>query len=202
MAVTDPLAFVADYEAAFGSGVDNVEELGRQLSAVSRWIEWRCGQQFARDAAAVARVFVGDGTPRLWLETNLGATPTAVAIDVNNDGSYAGAVAAGSLEPWPLNAAIGPEARPWRALDLRPWATDYTSWPAGLRVRVTAVWGWPAVPEAVRQACVQLTAILRIESPRATSTVDELGRAIGMSSAASRIVDSLLEAYPRVPVVG
>lgn len=198
MAVTDPLAQVSDYYSVFpNSGSDNETELLSQLTAVSRYIEHECGQQFTKDAAAVARVFMGDGSNQLWLGENLAATPTLVKIDQDNDGTYETTVS--TIELWPYNAAQGATASPWRRIDLPPWGT-YTSWPKGSRIQVTAQWGWPAVPAAVRQACIHLTAILRIESPRATSSIDEMGRVIGMSQQARTIVDELLGIYPRLSV--
>lgn len=196
MAVSDPYALVAEYDAVFPNrnGEDDGELL-LQLTAVSRYIDSRCGQFFALDASPVARVFVGDGSNQLWLRTNLGATPTAVKFDTDSDGTFASTVT--PVELWPLNAADGPEARPWRRIDLPPWCS-YATFPKGMRVEVTARWGWPAVPAAVRQATIHLTAILRLESPRSTSSIDEIGRVVGMAPAASSIIDDLLAAYPGV----
>lgn len=199
-AVTDPLASTQDYQDVFAV-VDDELELERQLKAVSRYIEHRTGQFFTKDAAAVVRVFRPEvSTSELWLGTNLAANPTQIRLDTGNDGTYATTLSSTNWELWPLNAADGPEPRPYRRIDLVPWGT-YTSFAAGQRVEVTAQWGWPSVPEAVRQACIHLTAILRIESPRATSSVDELGRTVGMSAQASGIINDLLAAYPRIPAV-
>ena len=197
MAVTDPLAQVSDYAAVFPGAHNDDVELLRQLTAVSRYIEFQCGQCFTKDAAAVARVFMGDGTNQLWLDENLAVSPTSVKFDSSQDGTYATTVT--TFELWPYNAARGPEVKPWRRIDLPSWGS-YTSFPAGQRVQVTAQWGWATVPEAVRQATVQLTAILRLESPRATSSIDELGRVVGMSPLGRGIIDELLATYPRMPI--
>jgi hypothetical protein len=196
MAVTDPLATVDDYRSVYpGAGADNDTELLSQLTAVSRYIEHVCGQMFTKDTAAVARVFIGDGTSQLWVGENIAVTPTLVKMDTDNDGTYETTVS--TMELWPLNAAYGAEVNPWRRIDLPSWGT-YTYWPKGSRVQVTAQWGWPAIPAAARQACIQLTAILRIESPRATSSIDEVGRVIGMSNQARGIVEELISQYPKL----
>lgn len=201
MAVSDPLASVADYAQVYpNANSDNQTELLSQLTAVSRYIEFMCGQQFTKDAAAVARVYRPTrASSQLWLGENLSTTPTLLQLDTDGDGTYATTISSSDYELWPTNAALGAEAKPYRRIDLAEWGT-YTSFTASQRVKVTAVWGWASVPVAVRQACIQLTAILRIESPRATSSIDELGRVIGMSPQARGIVDDLLSAYPRLPL--
>lgn len=205
LAVTDPYAVETDYFAVFPDAThDDEAELLEQLTAISRYIESPavCGQFFTKDTAAVVRIFRPEHTSaELWLGTDLAVAPTQIRLDTAADGTYATTLAAAYWELWPLNAADGPEARPWRRIDLVSWGT-YTSWAAGQRVEVTAQWGWPAVPAAIRQACIHLTAILRLQSPRATSSVDEIGRVVGMSAEGRGIVESLLRAYPRLPAVG
>ncbi len=50
------------------------------------------------------------------------------------------------------------------------------------------------------RACVQLTAILRLESPRATRVTDELGQTTGMSRDGAGIVEELMRNYVKVGV--
>lgn len=204
MAISDPYATVDDYFAVFpDASHDDETELLSQLTAISRYIESPavCGQFFTKDATAVVRIFRPDHSgPELWLGTNLAVNPTQIRLDTGADGTYATTLASTNWELWPLNAADGPEPRPWRRIDLVSWGTR-TSWTAGQRVEVTAQWGWPAVPVVIRQACIHLTAILRLQSPRATSSVDEIGRVVGMSAEGRGIVESLLRAYPRLPAV-
>ena len=198
MAVTDPYARASDYREEFpGAAIDDDTELERQLTAMSRYIEMCTGQFFTLDASAVARVYMGDGTNQLWLQENLAVSPTSVKFDTNNDGTYATTVT--TFELWPLNAARGPEVKPWRRIDLPPWGT-YTTFPANTRVQVTAQWGWLTVPAAIRLACIHLTALLRMETPRATTTISELGETVGQSPQARGIIEDLLKTYPRVPL--
>ena len=204
MAVTDPLATLDDYAAEFPNRdrADEVELL-HTLTAVSRYVESQrvCGQQFTKDAAAVVRIFKPEvATSELWLGTNLAANPTQIRLDTANAGTYATTLSSTNWELWPLNAADGPEPRPYRRIDLLPWGT-YTSFAANQRVEITAVWGWPTVPEIVRLAVIHLTAIVRLESPRSTTRVDELGSVIGMSAQARDIISNLLAAHPRQPAI-
>lgn len=197
MAVSDPYAQVSDYAQVFPNTSNDDVELLRQLTAVSRYIDFRTGQFFSSDTAAVVRIYTGDGTNQLWLDENLAVSPTSLKYDSGNDGTYATTIT--TFELWPYNAADGPVAQPYRRIDLPPWG-DYTVFPKGQRVQVTAQWGWLAVPEMVRTACIQLTAILRLQSPRATSSIDEMGRVVSMSAQGRGIVDELLAAFPRMPL--
>lgn len=204
MAVTDPLATLDDYTSRFPNRNRSDDgELLRTLTAVSRYIESQevCGQQFTKDAAAVVRIFRPEvATSKLWLGANLAANPTTIRLDTASAGTYATTLSSTNWELWPLNAADGPEPKPWRRIDLVSWGT-YATFAAGQRVEVTAVWGWPTVPEIVRLAVIELTAIVRLESPRATTRVDEMGTVIGMSAQGRDIVSNLLSSYPRQPVV-
>lgn len=70
------------------------------------------------------------------------------------------------------------------------------------RARVTAVHGWPAVPDAIRWATIELTAILRAESPFATGRITELGaEAITASPQARALLGQLSQTYNPYPVV-
>jgi hypothetical protein len=81
---------------------------------------------------------------------------------------------------------------------LPDWSTR--SWNCGHLVRVTGQWGWPAVPEAVKRACIHLTAILRLETPRSQRTVSEIGSIVEMSAQGAGIVNDLIKHYRIIPV--
>lgn len=201
MAVTDPYAQVSDYSAVFPIAPNDDVELLRQLTVVSRYIDHETGRFFTKDAAAVARIYIPrEASDTLWTE-DIAVSPTSLKIDTDDDGSFADETAITGFELLPLNAARGPEVQPWHGIRLRSFASPYTVFPANTRVEVTAQWGWLAVPEAIRQATIQLTAILRLQSPRATNSIDEMGRVIGMSSEGRGIVEDLKYTYCALPAV-
>ena len=202
MAVTDAYATAAAYRKLI-SKTDSAEdaEIDMDLKAVSRYLDRMLGRSFTKDAEAVARIFVRQpqGDPRvLWVD-DLAVVPASIKIDENGDGGFAGetALAAHDFELWPLNADKGPEPRPWTMIHLPP-SGGRAGWPAGRRVEVTAQWGWPAIPEAIARATAHLTAVLRLETPRATRRVPELGDAFEASREAQGIVRELAGAYRRV----
>ena len=209
MAISDAYATVAEYRqrtSKTGPSDDDAVIL-LQLKAVSRYIEHFLGRFFNVDASDVTRLFrVGDrGTVsnirarKILTIDDLSAVPTSIKIDEDNDGDFTDetALAASDFFLLPRNALLGPEAEPFQAIELTPWG-DNPSWPEGLWVEVIGKFGWPAVPEAIKQATVDVTAILKLDSPRATNRiVDDMTGSIEASPQAHGIVKGLQVVYRR-----
>ncbi len=202
MAITDPYATAAEYRTSIDKS-DTADDtiIGAQLTMMSRYLDGRIGRHFTKDASAVARPFIRlpNENPRRLYVDDLAAAPTEVIVDTDDDGSYADetALSSGNWELWPLNVALGPEAWPWTSILLPNWSSE-GHWPAGVRVRVTAQYGWPSVPIGIREGCIELVAIFRMQSPRATSRVDEMGTVVSASRAGQTIVSELIDRYARV----
>lgn len=128
--------------------------LQKALTTASRGIDDKCGfpaRRFYLDVAASARVY----TPR----GRIVATDDGEMFDVDDIGSLTGlvvetgsgttftTVAATDYETQPDNAIA--TGRPITALLRASGAWGGTT---GSRVRVTAKWGWPAIPDEVIQA--------------------------------------------------
>lgn len=196
-AVTDSYATAAEYRAMIemtDTGKDT--DIEQDLAAISRYIEKRLGRFFNKDADPVARIYTAPAAgPRLWID-DLAEAPTAVKIDSNRDGTFETELASTEYEPWPLNADKGPEPRSYIRLDLTPWGSR-PCFIKGDRVEITARWGWPSVPAAIKSATIQLTAILRLETPRATRRIPELGEVVEASPDAQIIIRQLIDVYRR-----
>jgi hypothetical protein len=166
------------------------------LTAVSRWLEQELGTFFTRDAADVARDIIVPRTgPSLLLDAPLSAAPTSVQVDTNNDGVVDTTYAATDYRLLPLNADKGPEPRPYdELLIVEDWSTR-PQWQEGQLVRVTGRWGWPAVPEAIKRACIHLTAILRLETPRVQTQITDIGQVVQTSREARGIIADLYRRY-------
>lgn len=197
MAIGSAYATAIQYRAVTGK-TDTAQDADilTDLTAVSRHIEGILGRFFNVDVADVARIYIPDKTADTLSVDDLSAAPTTVEVDADDDGTYSTTLAATDFELLPLNAAKGPEAWPYNEIRMTPWG-DYSYFYKGYRVRVTAKWGWPAVPEAVQRATIHLTAILRLETPRATNRIVELGEAIEASPAAQGILRNLAGQYKR-----
>lgn len=209
MAWTDPYATVARYKSQTGktSAADDAVILS-QLTATSRWLERRLGgsygpQVFNLDASATTRVY-------LPAYTNLGRAPTvldlapvvsvsAVKVDTTGEGVFGEtALTSTYYQLLPLNASA--EGRPYTQLEATTWGSQ-NSWPVGTQVQVTGIHGWPAVPEAIVNATVIFTAMLRGETPFATQQITELDQIEGVSPQARAILKGLMDVYHPTGVV-
>jgi hypothetical protein len=198
MAVTDAYATAAQYRAVTGktdTGQD--ADILVDLKAISRYLDGKLGRFFTKDASALARVYTAsESTSALWVD-DMSAAPTSVKMDDDGDGVFETTLAATDYELLPLNAFKGPEPRPYTRIGLTSWGTR-SAFVKDARVEVTAAFGWPSVPLAIQQATIHLTAILRLESPRATRRISELGEAIDASQDAQSIIRQLTDRYRRV----
>lgn len=173
-----------------------------QLKATSRWLERKLEQFFNRDATATTRVYVppytGYGLSPSLLDIEPVVSVSAVKVDTNAGGTFdETALAVTEYRLLPVNAAAGPEPRPYRQLDVTPWGSQ-GSWPATVQLQVTGIHGWPAVPEAIINATVEFTAMLRGESPFATGRITEMNQLVAsetVSPQARAILKGLIEVY-------
>ncbi|MFE9853713.1 MULTISPECIES: phage gp6-like head-tail connector protein [Streptomyces] len=157
----------------------NVEEadlsrdvmLQAALTAASRGIDTSTGRRFWLDDVPVARVFrtrgrvafTEDGGERLLVD-DIGADPVLV-----ESGSVSSWADVPDYEPGPDNALL--RGRPITSLAVPG------RWAVGDRVRVVARWGWPAVPDEIRQATLIQAARLyrRKDSPEGVAGSAEWG---------------------------
>ncbi|WP_328465530.1 phage gp6-like head-tail connector protein [Actinoplanes sp. NBC_00393] len=135
------------------------------IAAASRMIDERCGRAFYLEATATARTF--PARDRSWLDgdaqsirvDDIGdATGLTVETKVGFSGTWSSVT---GFEPGPDNADL--RGRPWtEVVYAAGWLTDNT------KVRITARWGWPTVPDGVAQAAALLAARLyrRKDSPQ------------------------------------
>lgn len=134
------------------------------IAAASRMIDQRCGRRFYADSAATARTFtavdrhltVGDAQS---LRIDDYITDDDVTVETKT--SFAGTwTTVTGWEAGPDN--VDADGMPWTEVAYQAgWVGDTT------KVRVTAKWGWPSVPDGVSQAAALLAARLyrRKDSP-------------------------------------
>jgi hypothetical protein len=199
--------------AFYRSRSDKIEDsedsiIADDLIAMTRLIDMRVfGQgsanRFTKDSSPQSRIFVPRISDILYgpfhrsrLEVDDLVSVSTIAIDENFTGTFSKTLAAGDYELLPLNALQGGEPRPYRQIHLTEWGT-YGGWIPGSRIRITGIWGWPAIPQPVVRACVELTRLLRLATPRATSTMTDFGTVVGQSAQARNIIDELVSNYSR-----
>lgn len=218
MAVTDAYATASEYRSAV-SKTDDSDDLAvdSDLKAISRWLDRKLGRFFTLDTADQTRTYWPKIAPAAgraldWAESenpwkyggwarwlhvdDMAAAPTSITVDDDGDGTWNGDVAwtASDYELWPTNAALGPEPAPYTAIFVPNWSSKF-GFPADKRVRVIAKFGWPAVPEAIKRATIELCAIKRLESPRATSRITEMDQVVSTSKVAQSIIGELTKVY-------
>lgn len=122
--------------------------LTRALASASRAIDRMTGRRFWLDPSAMARTYnpagrtVCDESGERLLVDDIGDT-TGMVVETGTTGAW---TAVADYETAPDNAML--DGRPVTALVLPSGTWGYGT----ARVRVTAKWGWPAVPDEVVQA--------------------------------------------------
>lgn len=138
-------------------------EYERSILAASRQVDDYCGRFFWREAAPAPKLFRPDQVDLVWTSDIATSTGLVVETDDDDDGVFETTWSASDYQlepfermndrPYERIAAVG--TREFPAVRLN--AAGRRSRRA--RVRVTAAWGWPAVPDEVKQA----TAIAAID---------------------------------------
>lgn len=146
--------------------------LSKALTAASRSIDRACGRRFYLDAAASARTYnpmgkvVYDAVGARLLIDDAGAAP--VLVETGSGSSF---TAFTDYETGPDNAIV-------RGRAITSLLSPSSNWGRGTaRVRVTARWGWPAVPEEIEQATLLQASRLfkRKDSPEGVTGSAEWG---------------------------
>lgn len=176
--------------------------LDMAVNAASRSIDNYCQRRFWLDQSAVARTFVPDSLTCVEFSDDLGDSASVILkTDASGDGTFETTWLATDYQLLPQNAQSAlPEAQPWtsmRAVGTKtfPWLVD-TFLTRLDRVQITAKWGWPAVPNAVTQACLIKAARLfhRKDSPQGIAGFGDFGP-VRLSRLEDGDVMSLLDSY-------
>lgn len=199
MAITNGYATLDEFKSWIGLAQSDVLddlEIERAIEAASRAVDQFCDRQFWSTPGT--RVF--DARDPWTLLIDDATAIDEVATDDNADGVYETVWAAGDWQALPVNQA-GPETQPYRRLRAlrRTWPPRQRR--AGL-IRVTATWGWPEVPQAVRQATLIMAARLvkRKESPEGVAGFDQFG-IVRISTRDDPDAVRLIAPYRRYPVL-
>lgn len=199
MALSDPYATAEEYRAAISPDKDEAQDdqITEDLTAISRYIDGKCGQYFGKDAAPVLLTldydwrWSADPSTGLWMRSDntRPALPPFVSVASVTFEGYSPILAA-DIELLPLDAPLMPEPHPYTAIG----RLNRTGWYNG-RAVLSIVRGWPEVPAAIKRGTIQMAALLRLESPRATRRIPEMGETIETSPSASAILWRIVDSY-------
>lgn len=121
---------------------------------------------------------------------------SALATDINGDGTYSQAWTSNDYVLAPRNAAL--DSRPYTEIDVSPFSGGTLNFPTGyLETRVTAVFGWPSVPAAVKQAALIQAGAIWASRSAAFGIIgsESLGGVMRMSAALHPEARVLLDPY-------
>lgn len=157
------MAWAPDYVTAadlkgylrIGDTVDDAE-VALAITTASRAIDQFANRQFGQADPAVARRYTWSCASRIDRRAALAVddisttTDLVVALDTADDGTFSTTLTIDDdFELWPYNAAA--DGKPWTHIVLTAGASRSFPTTAGA-VRVTAKFGWAAVPVAIEQA--------------------------------------------------
>jgi len=163
--------------------------LGRVLDAVSRLIEkpHYANQRFYTTAADETRYFTALTADYCPIPIGL-VSVTTLAIDNDDDRTYGETWATSDFEYEPVNASTDNE--PYGGIRIHP--TGNYTFPLGInQVKVIGKFGWPALPDEIREATLlQATRLFRRkEAPFGVVGSGDFGQAIMVKTLDPDVVD-------------
>lgn len=157
MALGDSYGTLTELKGRLGIGASDTTDDSRlttALATASRGIEKSCNRQFNDAVTTSARVFY----PMSWTlcEIDDFSTTTGLIIqtDEADDGQYEATWETSDFQLFPLNGIVDGETG-WPYWQLCSTESRYfpmRSYHAP--VRITARWGWTAVPAPIKEACL------------------------------------------------
>lgn len=199
MAITNGYATLSEAKARLGipvadTGDDSIIE--NIVEAASRQIDKFCNRQFFQNVAQV-RYYTAASDVLVFIDDCVSIS--AVATDRNLDRTWGTVVAVSDTELAPLNASV--LGFPYTELRMKPLASNEFDLGLDL-IKITGTWGWPAVPDAVNEACLLLTSRLfrRKDSPFGVTGGGEVGTQIVISGVDPDI-QNLLAPYRKIGLI-
>lgn len=200
MALTDAYFSEEEYRAYAGKLEAAPAFLAEQAKAISRFVDAQLGgvNFNTSDTAFARRINPAAASATLGILPIASTDDLEILVDQYRSGSFAGLTPLTSLQyQLAYDGDFEPAQRgyPYNQIIIPSWSTAYW-WSPNAPVQVTALWGWPAVPDAVKIAAMELLRQLRVESPFATSTFNqEMGRLVGTNAGARSILMNLAAQY-------
>ena len=162
MAITNGYTDLTKFKAALGIGSsDTTDDTALEISVetASRQIDAHCGKgrKFWQDSTVVERKYYPCDAKIVFVDDISTLTGLLVDLDDDDDASFGTSLTINTdFIVLPLNAAAEDPVRPWSAIRLLDGTVQsFTRLSSGRPyVRVTAKFGWSAVPDPVERACI------------------------------------------------
>ena len=156
MTITNGYTTLAQFRQRYfpGAAADADRDAGIELiiGAASRKIDLHCGRSFYSDTADSTRYFTAESQYRCYIDDC--QSITTLYTDDDGDQTYENTWTTSDFYLLPSSLPYG---WPYLYLEVTPQG-DY-SFPRRLRkgVKIVGTFGWAAVPEPVREACLMLS---------------------------------------------
>jgi hypothetical protein len=157
MAITNGYCTLSEVKSALRLS-DSIDDtlIEKAIEGASRRIDGYCGRFFYKTNALAVPLFANNAY-RLLTSDISSTTGLIVKLDDNGDGTYETTLTLNTdyiVEPTDYQIL----GRPIRTLTMIGGYTYPMFYiPSAAGVQVTALWGWEAVPDDVREACVLLS---------------------------------------------
>lgn len=146
------------------------------ITAVSRSIDMQTARYFYKSTAAETRYFTANNPERIFVG-DVVSLSTLYTDTVSGDRSYPYEWSSTDYDLYPYNDGQLSEPEPYRFIDRTP--RGLYQFPVGLPkgVKVTAIFGWAAVPAAISKACLLWAErmVKRFDTPLGVSASTALG---------------------------
>jgi hypothetical protein len=194
MALFDPYFTKEEYYSVMKKPIATAAEdtdVTRGALTVSRFLDKVTNRgPYGKDAAPTARQVRASNDS--YLDLSLSGLPgiaTATGFALSIDGTPL--VPATDLAFLPLLADVN--GQPFTEIEFIEGVSPGTFYSTNGWLTVTAVWGWPAVPEIIKDTAMELLGIWREESPRATGRMNELQDVVNNSDYAKQLVNRFIK---------
>jgi hypothetical protein len=188
------------------TNTDDDLELHGACFGASRWVEQHTDRHFWRTSSSEVRTFVPDNGYCLELPAfNDLVSITTLKTDASGDGTFETTWTSGDYQLLPVNPGAAPETKPYTEIKAVgsltfPWLCT-TSLARDDRVQITGVFGWPAVPRAVKQAAALLAAELYRTKDAPLGVAGDGQFAIPITGNGTQLAMRLLAPYRRDAVL-
>jgi hypothetical protein len=209
MAITNGYCTLADLKAALRIGTADTQDdamLENCITASSRFIDGYANRMFWQAGSATARVFTARDSYFCFCDDFSTTTGFVLQTDTDGDGTFDTTWASTDVQLEPLNQIL--DGQTWAYYRLRAvgnylFPTLEANFGEAAMVQVTARWGWPSVPEPVKQACILQSARVykRYDSPLGVAGFGDLG-AIRVSRFLDPDVAQMIEPFRKMQAFG
>jgi hypothetical protein len=177
MTITNGYATIAEFKSRFYPvGIVDITDdavIEAIIEAVSRLIDERTGRRFYKNTTDETRYYTAQRGDELIVDDLVSIT--TLKTDEDGDRTYETTWAATDYDLLPYNAAL--DGKPYFMIQTSPNG-DYSFPLVEKGIQISGVFGWPAVPKMIKEACLIQSSRLfkRKDAPFGVTGTAEMGQ--------------------------